>query len=73
MTLTWTSTSAVRVRIQVQHGNDFSSDFNGLFNDSFTVERPCNDDNGQPRPVAYLITAFDSDGNQLQDGGSDSM
>lgn len=73
MTLTWTSTSAVRVRVQVQHGSDYSSDTNVLPNDSMRIERPCNNDNGLPRPVAYLITAFDADGNQLQDGGNDSM
>ena len=83
MTITWTSTSAVRAKIQIQHGSQFGfTDDNETPSGSVTIDRPCNDaigatgaKTGNPLTVIYRITAYSADGSEKMTGnsGTDSM
>lgn len=79
MTITWTSTSAVRTYLEVQHGSTYSfqDDVTGTI---FQVDLPCNNVRlvngtypGTPLTVAYRITVYGANGEKAQDGGTDSM
>lgn len=79
MTITWTSTSAVRTYLEVQHGSTYSFQ-NDVTGSIFQVDLPCNNVRlangtypGTPLTVAYRITVYDASGSKAQDGGTDSM
>lgn len=81
MTITWTSTSAVRALVEVIHGAGYSYyEGNHEPNDTLVIDRPCNNVKeangsypGRPLTVVYRVTVYDSDGKTAVDGGNDTM
>ena len=81
MTITWTSTSAVRALVEVIHGAGYSYyEGNHEPSDTLVIDRPCNNVkeangtySGRPLTVVYRVTVYDAAGKTAVDGGNDSM
>ena len=83
MTISWESTSAVRAKVQIQHGSQFGfDDDNETATGSVSIDRPCNDaigangqKTGNPLTVIYRITVYSADGTEkiFGNSGLDSM
>lgn len=81
MTITWTSTSAVRAMVEVNHGaTGIYSENNHKGNESIAINRPCNNVKeangaylGRPLTVLFRVTVYDAAGKTAVTGGTDSM